>query len=311
MGLLFCCPSCGADLRVNPASAVLVSCPGCGEPVRVPRRPHPNEAATDAPILPQPLRHGVGRGLGLLSVSVWAFTTAAACVAASFLLRVAVGHPSPDDYPGWLPTVQVALSVGWFVCGWGGCLCRLGGYLRCRQAAGRYALDGWVVAAAVGAGLSAVGVTAVVPLVIGRPMLVLPPTAAGFLLIGLSAGLVGVLLEFAFLMVVNRLLWETAGWQAATHTGRYAVAVVFGMVAVMGSLCLGVVALVLTAGGRDVNTDAAGVSVPAKVIAVLVILAVSGISGWLTWRFARLLRLTRQAIDQPEPTPDPPVPSGG
>jgi endonuclease V-like protein UPF0215 family len=105
-------------------------------------------------------------------------------------------------------------------------------------------------------------------------------------------------------VVLNRLLWETAGWQAATHTGRYAVAVVFGMVAVMGSLCLGVVAVVLTTDGKDVNTDAANVSVVAKVIAVLVILSLSGIGGWLSWRFARLLRLTRQAVSQPEMTPD-------
>jgi hypothetical protein len=249
--------------------------------------------------------------LGLLSVSVWAFATAAACVAVSFLLRVAIGHPSPDEYPGWLPPVQVVLSGWWLVFACGGCVFRLRGYLRCRAAADRYDLGGWVVAAAAGVGLSAAGVLAVVPLVIGRPILAPSPTAAGFLLIGLSAGLVGVLLEFAFLAVVNRLLWETAGWQAAADTGRYAVAVVFGMVAVMGCLCLGVVALVATAGGTDVNTDAAGVSVPAKVIAVLVILAVSGISGWLMWRFARLLRLTREAVCQPEQTPDPPVPSGG
>ncbi len=309
MGLLFCCPSCGTDLRVNPAAAVLVSCPGCGEPVRVPRRPHPREAATDAPALPPLLQSEVAGGLRLLRLSVWAFATAAACVAVSFLLRVTIGHPSPDEFPRWLPPVQVALAAWWFVFAGGGCVLRLRGYLRCRAAAERYALGGWVTAAAVGAGLSAAGVLAVVPLVIGRPMLALPPTGAGFLMIGLSAGLIGVLLEFAILSVLNRLLWETAGWQTATQTGRYAVAVVFGTVAVMACLGLGVVALVVTAGGREVNTDAAGVSVPAKVIAVLVILAACGVGGWLTWRFARLLRLTRQAVTQPEPS-HPPVPSG-
>jgi len=242
---------------------------------------------------------------------VWSFAAAAGCVAVSFLFRVAIGHPSLDEYPGWLPTVQVILAGGWLLAACGGCALRLRGYLLCRTAADRYALGGWVVTAAFGAALSAIGVLAVAPLIIGRPILVLPPTAAGFLLIGLSAGLVGVLLEFAFLAVVNRLLWETAGWQAATHTGRYAIAVVFGMVAVMGCLCLGVVALVLTAGGADANTDTANAPLVAKVIAVLVILAVSGISGWLTWRFARLLQLTREAVCQPEPTPDPPVPSGG
>lgn len=309
MGLLFCCPSCGTDLRVHPSAAVLVSCPGCGEAVRVPRRPHPREAATDTPTLPPDLRAAVASGLGLLRLSVWAFATAAACVATSFLLRVTIGHP--DEYPNWLPPVQVALGGWWLVFAGGGCALRLRGYLRCRPAGDRYALGGWVVVAAVGAGLSAAGVLAVVPLVIGRPVItLLPPAAGGFILIGLSAGLIGVLLEFAFVSVMNRLLWETAGWHAAANTGRYAVAVVSGAVAVMACLCLGVVALMLSAGGKDVNTDAAGVSVPAKVIAAVVILAVSGIGGWLTWRFARLLRLTREAVTQPEPT-HPPVPSGG
>jgi Flp pilus assembly pilin Flp len=79
------------------------------------------------------------------------------------------------------------------------------------------------------------------------------------------------------------------------------VAFVFGMVGVMGALCLGVAALVLTAGGRDMNPDAPEVSVQAKAIAVVVILVVCGIGGWLTWRFARLLKLARNAVNQPEP----------
>jgi len=302
MGLLFCCPSCGTDLRVNPASVALVSCPGCGEAVRVPRRPHPREAAADTPVLPAAVRASVSRGLGFLQVSVWAFVSAAACVLASFLLRVTVGHPSADLYPQWLPPVQMTLAGWWLVLACGGCAARVRGYLLCRPAAERYALGGWLLVATAGAGLATAGVVALVPAVVGRPVITLvPPTAGGFILIGLSAGLIGVLLEFAFLAVLNRVLWEAAGWQAAEHTGRYAVACVFGVVAVMAGLCLGVVALVLTSGGRDAATDAAGVSVTAKAIAVLVILTVGGVGGWLTWRFARLLRVARHAVDTPEP----------
>lgn len=311
MSLLFCCPSCGAGLRVNPAAATLVSCPGCGELVRVPRLPHPREAATDAPTLPQPVRDRVTRGLASLSVSVWAFVSAAACLAVSFTLRVVVGRLPADEYPQWLPPLQVALASWWFVSACGGCVFRVRGYLLCRHAADGYSLGPWATAAAIGAGLSAVGVVAMVPAVVGRPVLAVPPPAAGLLLVGMTTGLVGVLLEFAFMPVLNRLLWEASGWQAASQTGRYVVAFVFGMVAVMGALCLGVAALVLTAGGRDMNPDTTGVSVQAKAIAVVVILVVSGIGGWLTWRFARLLRLARHAVNTLEPTPDPPVPSGG
>ena len=310
MGLLFCCPSCGAELRVNPTAAVLVSCPGCGEPIRVPRRPHPREAATDAPALPPDVRAQVSRGLLLLSTSVWVFLTAAGSVAVSFLLRVTIGRHSLDEYPAWLPPVQVALAGWWFALACGGCACRVRGYLLCRPAANRYGFGPWVVVAAVGAGLAAVGVLVIVPLVIGRPVIELPPTGAGFLLVGLSAGLIGVLLEFAFMPVLHRVLWETAGWQAASHTGRYAVAFVFAMVAVMAALCLGVVALVLTAGGRE--AVAVGVSVQAKAVAVVVSLAVCTVGGWITWRFLRLLQLARRSVNQPEPTtPEPPVASNG
>lgn len=300
MSLFFCCPSCGAGLRVNPAAAVLVSCPGCGELVRVPRLPHPREAAADPPTLPRPVRDRVSRGLASLSVSVWVFVSAAACLAVSFTLRVVVGHLPADGYPLWLPPLQVTLACWWFVSACVGCGLRVRGYLLCRRAAEAYTLGPWATAAAVGAGLAVVGVVAMVPGVVGRPVLAVPVPAAGVLLVGLTTGLIGVLLEFAFMPVLNRFLWETAGWQAASETGRYAVAFVFGLVGVMGALCLGLAALVLTAGGRDMNPAPPEVSVQAKVIAVAVILTACGIGGWLTWRFARLLRLARQAVNTSE-----------
>jgi hypothetical protein len=236
-------------------------------------------------------------------VSVWVFVSAAACVAVSFTLRVVVGRLPADEYPLWLPPVQVALACWWFVLACGGCGFRVRGYLLCRRAAEGYSLGPWATAAAVGAGLAVVGVVAMVPGVVGRPALAVPVPAAGLLLVGLTAGLIGVLIEFAFMPVLNRLLWEMAGWQAASETGRYAVAFVFGLVGVMGALCLGLAAMVLTAGGRDMNPAPTEVSVQAKAIAVAVILTVCGIGGWLTWRFARLLRLVRHAVNSPEPSP--------
>jgi hypothetical protein len=121
-------------------------------------------------------------------------------------------------------------------------------------------------------------------------------------LIGLTAGFIGILAELAFLTVLHRLLWETSGWQAAGQTGRYAVAFVFGLVAAVGSVCLGAMAILFTHG---VAGEAA------KVIASAVLATVCGCGVYLAWRFARLLQLTRVALAQPEPSPDPPVPSQG
>lgn len=307
MGLLFCCPSCGAELRVNPAQAVLVSCPGCGEPVRVPRRPHPREAATDTPPFPADIRTRLSAGLSLLTASLWAFAAAGVSLAAAFLLRVAVGPHPADGFPNWLPAVQLSLAGWWLLTGTAGCLCRVTGYLRCRLDADRFALRPWATAAAAGATLALVGVLAVVPAIVGRPVLDVPVAGSGLILIGMSAGSLGVLLEFAFLPVLHRVLWEAAGWHAANQTSRFVVAFVFGMVAVMAALCLGVMALVLTAGPGDGPDD---VSPHAKGIALVVIVAVGVISGWMAWRFGRLLRLTRSAVDHPEPSHNPSVSSG-
>ena len=314
MGLLFCCPTCGAALRVSPAAASLVSCPGCGEPIRVPRRPHPLEAATDTPALPDGVRAAALGGVRRLLASLLLFAAGGAAVLSSCALRVLFTPPTAEEYPPWLPPVQLALAGGWLLVGLGGCGLRCAGYAACHPAARHFGLTHWRKAATVGSWLAAVGVVAMVPGVVGRPLLALPLPlpAAGVMLVGLACGLTGAVLEFAILVVLNRLLWETAGWQAAAATGRYAVAFVFGVVAAVGSVCVGAMAVVLTYGGSELAArPPAGFSAEARGIAGLVLLAIGGCGGYLAWRFARLLWQTRAALLLPEPTPDRPVASGG
>lgn len=269
----------------------------------MPRRPHPREAATDSPGLPADVRRRTAGGLLLLSVSAWAFVAAGGGVAGSLALRVTLG-PVDQDYPPWLPVVQLALAGWWFALAAAGCVCRVWGYRLCRPAAARYDLGPWASAAAAGAGLAAAGVLAVVPVIVGKPGLHLTPLGLGFVMIGLTTGFVGVLAEFAFMSVLHRLLWETAGWQAAGQTGRYVVAFVFGVVAAVGAVCVGAMAAILT----YTHPDPAETVPPAKVIGGLVVAAVCGCGGYLAWRFSRLLKLARAALAQPEPTPDRPVP---
>ncbi len=312
MGLLFCCPTCGASLRVNPAAASLISCPGCGEPIRVPRRPHPLEAATDTPTLPDGVRAGALTAVRRLFASVLVFAAGYGIVLGSVALRLCFAPPLDEPYPDWLPPVQLTLAGWWLLLGLCGCCLRWAGYAVLHPAAVHFGSIHWRKAATTGAWLSAVGVLALVPGVIGRPLMDLSLAARAVVLIGLACGLVGVALEFAILVVLNRLLWETAGWQAAAATGRYAVAFVFGVVAAVGCVCVGMMAVVLTFGGSEVAVrPPAGLPTEVKVIGGLILLGVGGCGGYLGWRFARLLLLTRKALLLPEPTADKPVASGG
>jgi hypothetical protein len=300
MGLMFCCPSCGANLRVTADVAPLVSCPGCGEPIRVPKRPHPVETvASDSAFSPGALT-SARSGLRRLLLSLTLSSIAAVVAVAAVGLRLSVGPPTPDRYPDWFPAVGLTLAGLWvslavFACGF-----RLSGYERCRPLAAAVGVEAWAKAAAAGTGLTALGVIAAVPWLLGRPVLTPSPELIGLVLVGLTAGLVGVGIEFAFLTVLHRLLWETAGWKAANGTSRYTMEFVFATVAGMGSVCLGGMAAVVLIGGKTPG----GIAPPElKWVGAAVLAALVGCVGWSVWRYGRLLMAALKAVGQPAPHP--------
>lgn len=306
MGLSFCCPACGAALRVNPDTAVLVSCPGCGEPIRVPRRPHPVEATADAPLFASAAATSAVVGFRRLTASAYLFAAAVALALTAVGVRVAVAGP-PAAAPWWGPAVVVTLAVGWGGLGLTGCGLRYRGYTLVRPAAAAVDTAPWAKAAAAGTGLSAVGVVAVAAWLVGRSVGPVPTELVAVVLIGLVCGLVGLAVEFAFLTVVHRLLWEAAGWQAASHTGRYTLSFVFTAVAAMGSVSLGGMVAVIAFGGREREPGPLAVPPEVKWVAVAVLAALAGCAVWVVIQYVRLLTATRRAMAQPEPYP-PPVP---
>jgi hypothetical protein len=307
MGLAFCCPSCGENLRANPATAAYVSCPGCGEPIRVPRHPHPVETGPAAPTFSAPAVAAARAGLHRLLFSTSLFAIGIGLAAAAVGLRVATFARPPAPLPDWVLATTLLLAAGWVVLGLFGCGCRATGYARCRAAADAVGVGAWARAAGGGTWLTAVGVLAVVPWLLGRPVVTLPVEGVAVVFVGLVCGAFGMALEFAFLNVLHRLLWETAGWRAANRTSAYTLTFVFTAVAGMGSVCLGGVVSVLAFGGRAKEPG----PLPAEVrwVAAGVLLALVGCAAVVVYRYAQLLVATRRALAQPEPLPGPQVPS--
>ena len=303
MGLSFCCPSCGATLRVTAATAPLISCPGCGEPIRVPRRPHPVESRPDdSPVSPAAL-FAAAAGVRRLRVSLLLFAVALGFAASALAVRVANAPLVPGAIPDWIPAVTFTLTVGWAAAGWVGCWARHSGYALCRPAAAAVGVEAWAKAAAAGTWLCGVGILAAGVMLIGLPRAML---AAG-VLIGLTVGLFGVALEFAILTVWHRLLWETAGWRAANAAGRYTLDFVFAAVAAMGCLCLGGMTAIGVAGGHERVPGELPAAV--KWVFAATLAGVAGCVGWTLVRYARLLAATLRALRQPEPNRGEQVPT--
>lgn len=308
MTLVFCCPTCGATLRVPPATGpAAVACPQCGEGVRVPHAPHPVEAGEDESLVHPASAARARAGVWYLSASVTLFAVGAACVLSALTLRLAVAARTAD-VPEWVPVVLVAAVVAWAVCGVVGGWLRAIGYARFGPALAPLGLDGWCRAAAIGGILTAGGAACVAP----RALLPgLPSVFAALLLVGMAGGLLGTILEFAFLPALHRLLADAAGWQAAARTNAYAVSFVFTVVSSMAVLGGGLVVTVLAFGGKA-NQPGALLAPPAEArVAVAVTLgALTSLIGLACARYARLLAHTRRALAAPQPYPDARVPHG-
>jgi hypothetical protein len=303
MGLSFCCPSCGATLRVTAATAPLVSCPGCGEPIRVPRRPHPVESRPDDSPISSAALFSAAAGVSRLRLSLLLFAIALGFAAAALAVRLANAPLVPGAIPDWLPAITFSCVVGWVLAGWLGCWARHSGYKLCRPAAAAVGVEPWAKAAGAGTWLCGCGMVAAGVLLIGMPRAML----AAAVLIGLTVGLFGVALEFAILTVWYRLLWETAGWRVANGASRYTLDFVFAAVAVMGCLCLGGMTAIGVAGGHERVPGEIPASV--KWVFVITLAAVAGCVGWTLVRYARLLAETLRALRQPEPNRDEQVPT--
>ena len=313
MALLFCCPECGSNLRVSRSAAVAtVACPGCREPIHVPRHTHPREALHDTPAVPAIDAARARAGLARLTLSLWLFLVCTALAIVALSLRAAVGPQPPEYVFVWVP-LSVLTTVCWGI-GLLACWFRVRGYLQVRGAATAVGVDMWVRLPAVGAVFTGIGetsaITSVIPWLVGRTVFELPPEIAALAFLGILCGLIGLVLEFAFVTAIHRLLWETAGWQAANKTGRYAVTFLFSSVAAMLTVIAGgiaVIVLVGTPAPPPVDTDIASAPLPfeVRVVRAFVLGGLTAITALVAYRYGRLLRSTRRALATPQPYAGP------
>jgi|GEM_PF-1789252 len=314
MALLFCCPVCGSNLRVPRSAAVVtVACPGCREPIHVPRHTHPAESLHDTPAVPAIEAARARAGLARLTLSLWLFLVCIALAILALSLRAAVGPQPPEYIFVWVP-LSVLTTACWGV-GLMACWFRLRGYLQVRGAAAAVGVEMWVRLPAFGAVFTAIGetsaITSVIPWLVGRTVFELPPEIAALAFFGILCGLIGLVLEFAFVTAIHRLLWETAGWQAANKTGSYAMTFLVSSVAAMLTVIAGGAAVIALVGGLPATppaeTDIASATLPieVRIVRAFVLGGLTAITALVAYRYGRLLRSTRRALAAPQPYAGP------
>jgi len=280
-----------------------MDCPQCGEGVRVPRGPHPVEAGEFVSAATQAAAARARSGARLLAVSVGLFAFGAAGLLTALTLRLAIAGGRPD-VPGWAKSVFLAGVLGWVACGVLGGLLRAVGYARFTSALLPFGLDAWARTATAGAVLTAVGLACVVPRAFG---LTGAPVSA-VLLVGVTCGLLGSVLEVAFLPALQRLLADVAGWRAAARVNAYAVSLVFALVAGMAVLGGGMVVAVLAYAGNPQPPDAARTPPPeVRAVVTLTLSLLIALISLVCVRYFRLLAHARRALATPEPYPSAPV----
>jgi len=305
MSLLFCCPECGSNLRVTrSATLTTVACPGCHEPIRVPRTPHPAESAFDTPAVRAVDANRARAGLSRLKLSLSLFCVCCLLALGVVTLRAATQQRVPQGAPAWVPFTTTSLTTILVGLGLLACWFRVRGYLQCRRAGADVGVEFWMRLAAAGAIFTGIGELATAPWFLGMPLRALPPEFAAIVMIGLLCGAIGIVMEFAFLSAIHRLLWETAGWQAANKAGNYAITFVFASVSAMATVIAGYMIVILSSGGKpgQIAPDPVGNPLGAeiRIVSILVLAGLVTITGLVAWRYGRLLSLARRALATPQ-----------
>jgi hypothetical protein len=293
--------------------ASVVACPSCGEAIRVPHHPHPNESFTllESPFSP-PAIASVQQGLLALLRSLRIFFVALLVCAVLLGLRLFVLNP-PHAPDGWAQLGIIVLSMCWGSLALYASWLRYCGYRACKLAGAALGVGGYSGIAAKGALFSALGSTSLVPILIGRPIIELPVVVFSLVLIGLVAGGFGLVLEFTFLPMLHRFLWEHEGQHVAQKTDRYLFTVVL---AVLGSLfCtmfggLLIVTLVQAQSASLPPGTPVNITMQLRLIGLAVVTAVTLVTLWPIFRYANILEQALRSFtrsDRPTPHGAPPL----
>ncbi len=297
MALIFCCPECGATLRAaRSAYVAVILCTQCREPIRVPVAPHVAEAAIDVPTI-RPIDASQGQvGLTRLNLSLWFFAFSTFIILLILSLRFSLDLRPNIDVPEWYPPAITALIVFWLLVSWAGCILRIWGYSACVRIATSVGVEGWIRLSSWGASLLAVGQFSVVLLYLTRTFPMMPIETMPIIMAGLLCGALGVAMEFGILSALHRILWETAGWQAANLTGRFAITLIGSSIATLSIVCIGLMGL-----SSLHKQDPAALTQPqTRIVLAGMVGALVGFVLLVSMKYRRLLLVTSQALAQPE-----------
>jgi len=297
VALVFCCPECGATLRATRSAYVaVIMCTQCREPIRVPASPHNAEAAIDVPtIRPDDASRGQA-GLTRLNFSLWIFALSTFIVLLILSLFLSLDLRPNIKAPEWYQITVHTLIVLWLLVSWTGCIMRIWGYCACLRIATSVGVEGWIRLSTWGASLIAVGQFSVVLLYLTRTIQMMPTEVMPLIMAGLLSGAMGIAMEFGILSVLHRILWETAGWQAANLTGRFAITLIGSTITTLSIVCIGLIGL-----SSLHKQDPAALTLPQTRIAMAgMVGALIGFVFLVSMKYRRLLMTTHQALAQPE-----------
>jgi hypothetical protein len=225
--LIFCCPSCGADMRAaRRDSGSVQDCHLCGEQVRVPYNPHPVEApgswvsATSTEAL-----LAADRGLRFLTIGLFLI------VAEYLLLGIAYICWLQTDSPASVmrretSSLAFVLSVVWFAdlfLVFARTASRWWGYSLLEPLTQRFCSPGWMMLVRYSTLLRAAGYILIAWPWISHQSWPLQGLPAALAKVGQFAWMIGAGLEFVVLIPWYQLLRQCEDHNAARQVNRYAI----------------------------------------------------------------------------------------
>ena len=239
----FCCPECGAGLRLPRRDAgMVIGCHCCGEAIRIPRQPHPVECdVTSDSLISVETARSAEAGLRRLSLSLMLNLSGWLCAAAVALAWVivegpaAVYHRNSGEMRSWLIAAALTNITLAFVTA----ALRLRGYRQTRPAAELLRGGQWLGTAMIGVGVSTIGLLlAVTPPLFGFDVDATPSLLLALVELGRLAVVTGLVLEMAVMFVWSRLLTELLDRDEARRVVRYGYTLLIGGLATTMTLCL-------------------------------------------------------------------------
>jgi len=301
----FCCPECGTGLRALCADATsVIDCHRCGVRVRVPRKPHPVETDTAAPLVALGDDGREARSatkLLLLDVNFLAYEIIFVLSALGlWIYSVGIDRVLERDagagsdrwvmFAFWLFVLVIDSVRG---------LIRWTAYDSWEPAALVFSAKIWLSTAKIGVILRTLGLwLAMLPVLCAYSTSDTPIVLRAIAEIGFLAWVVGRVFEFGVSFTWFRVLQDLSGPTAARSVARYIATAVGALVVLAMAACLASIAVVLALRKAEppVQIKISELPLPAAIAVGGVLVLFATFSCILFFQYARVLVLLRKTL---------------